>query len=61
MHVEQKKILMGKTPSEKLAIAQQMAQAARALKAAALRTFHPDWTEEQIARKVQELFLAAHT
>ncbi len=61
MNAEQKKILQGKTPSEKLAIAQQMAVAARELKASALRAFHPDWTEEQVVRKVRELFLAART
>jgi len=61
MNVDQKKILQGKTPSEKLAIAQQMALSARELKAAALRSFHPDWTEEQVVRKVREVFLAALT
>jgi len=61
MNAEQKQVLLGKTPSEKLAIAQQMALSARELKASALRTFHPDWTEEQVVRKVRELFLAART
>jgi hypothetical protein len=34
---------------------------ARALKAAGLRSQFPDWTEEQVQRKVKEIFLHAST
>jgi hypothetical protein len=61
VNAEQKKVLLTKTPAEKLAIAEQLYQTARAVKAASLRAFHPDWTEERIAREVRDIFLAAHT
>lgn len=35
--------------------------AARALKAAALREQHPDWTEAQVQQKVKEIFMHAVT
>ena len=60
MNAEQKKVLRTKTPAEKLALAEDLYLTAREVKAASLRAFHPDWTEEQIARKVRGIFLAAH-
>lgn len=61
MNAEQKKILMAKTPTEKLVIAERLYLMAREVKAASLRAFHPDWTEEQIARQVRDIFCAART
>ena len=34
---------------------------ARALKAAGLREQHPDWSEEQVQKRVREIFLHAVT
>jgi hypothetical protein len=34
---------------------------ARALKAAAVRGQHPEWTEEQVQARVKEIFLHART
>ena len=61
MNAEQKKVLLTKTPAEKLAIAERLLVMARDVKTASLRAFHPDWTEEQVAHKVREIFLAART
>ena len=61
MNAEQKKVLLAKSPAEKLAIAERLLVMARDVKAASLHAFHPDWSEEQIARKVREIFLAART
>ena len=61
MNAEQKKVLLAKTPAEKLVLAERLYLMARDVKAASLRAFHPDWTEAQIARKVGEIFLAART
>jgi hypothetical protein len=61
MNAEQKKVLRAKTPAEKLALAESLYLTARAVKAASLRAFHPDWTEDHIAREVRDIFLAAHT
>jgi hypothetical protein len=38
-----------------------MYRSARAIKTAALRSFHPDWTEEQVQRSVYEAFLYGRT
>lgn len=45
------------TPQEKLRAAQQLYWSARALKEAALRYEHPDWSDAQIARAVRTAFL----
>ena len=47
------------TPQQKLEQAAMLYRSARELKAAALRTEHPDWTEEQVQSKVREVFLYA--
>jgi hypothetical protein len=44
------------TPEQKLKTAAQMYLAARELKAAALRSFHPDWSEEKIGEEVARVF-----
>ncbi len=46
-------------PGRKLELAAEFNRAARELKAAALRSQHPDWSDEQVRRKVRELFLYA--
>jgi len=45
------------TGEQKLETAFAMYWSARHLKAAALRSLHPDWTDLQIERKVSEIFL----
>lgn len=47
------------TPEQKLHQALPLYHSARELKAAALRTKHPDWTEAQVQTEVRELFLYA--
>jgi len=61
MHPEQIRIFQSMTPGRKLRLAVQLHESARRLKAAALRRRHPDWTAEQIARKVRDIFLHART
>lgn len=55
------RILRAMTPAQKLAAAEDMYRAARAIKAAALRRQHPDWSEEEIRRKVRDIFLHGRT
>ncbi len=61
MHPEQKKIFQAMTPEQKLGAAMNLYHSARQLKAAALRHWHPDWSEEQIEKKVRDIFLYART
>ena len=49
------------TPEQKLKVAQRLFDSAQALKAAALRAQHPDWTEEMIWSAVRKIFLNAQT
>lgn len=49
------------TPAQKLEIAVQLWRAARALKAAALRAEHPDWSEDCVQEKVKEVFARARS
>lgn len=45
------------TPAEKLRLIAEMHFQAREMKRAAFRTFHPEWSEEEIERRVREVFL----
>ncbi|HUS37197.1 MAG TPA: hypothetical protein VM680_17760 [Verrucomicrobiae bacterium] len=47
------------TPQQKLATAGAMYLAAREFKAVALRSFHPDWSEQKIGEEVTRIFEAA--
>jgi NADPH-dependent 7-cyano-7-deazaguanine reductase QueF len=53
------KIYQQMTPEQKLHQALLLYHSARELKAAALRTKHPDWTEDQVQTEVREIFLYA--
>lgn len=59
MTPEQVNIYRHMSPARKLELAAEFNQSARALKSAALRAQHPDWSEEDIHRKVRECFLYA--
>jgi Rv0078B-related antitoxin len=48
------------TPEQKLRAAMRLCQSARALKAAAFRHRHPEWTDDQITRAVRDAFLFHH-
>ena len=49
------------TPQQKLATAGKMYLAAREFKAAALRSFRPDWSEEKIWEEVRRIFATTRT
>jgi hypothetical protein len=49
------------SPREKLQIANSLYWSAREAKAAWLRQIHPLWTEEQIEKTIQDIFLHATT
>jgi hypothetical protein len=61
MHPVQKRIFKKMTPEQKLRISMQLYRTARELKAAGLRRQHPEWTPQQIDKKVREIFLYART
>ena len=45
-------VLRQKTPLERLRIAGRMWRSARVVLRGSIRTFHPDWTEEQVQREI---------
>ena len=57
MSPEERDILQRMSPAERLGAFVLLYRSARAIKAAALRTFHPDWTDEQVQGAVREAFL----
>ncbi len=59
MTPEQIKIFKAMSPADKLSLAVQFYYDARRLKARSLETLHPEWTKEQVQKKVKELFLYA--
>ncbi len=48
--------LKGMTASEKVAVMHSLWHQAWVFKAAGIRAQHPDWTPEQVEKRVRELF-----
>ncbi len=61
MHPAQIKAYQSMTPEQKLQIALRLYYSAKELKVAALKDLHPDWSEEEINKKVNEIFMYAKT
>jgi hypothetical protein len=61
MMLEEKRILQLMTPEQRILAAATLYDAARELKEAALREFHPDWTDGQILEAVQKSFSHARS
>jgi len=61
MDAEHLRILRAMTPQQKLRTMQRLYDTARELKAAWLRTQHPDWGEAAIQRAVRDAFLYARS
>lgn len=61
LHPVQIEIYRKMTAQQKLEIANNLYWTARELKAMAIRDDHSDWTEEQVQKKVREIFLYART
>jgi hypothetical protein len=61
MDQKQKRILKSMEPEQKLEIALSLYYSAKELKAAGLRVQNPDWPEEKILDKLQDIFLYART
>jgi len=61
MHAKQKKIYQSMTPAQKLDVSIKLYQSAKALKTAAIKERHPDWSEEKIKKMVNEIFLYGRT
>lgn len=57
----QREIIARMTVEEKLLVANQLFHSARALKKAALQSFHPERSETEINRMVKESFLYARS
>lgn len=53
------RILRAMTPAQKLDAAARLYWGARDLKAAWLRSQHPDWTDAQVEKAVRDAFLYA--
>lgn len=51
----QLRVLRGLTAAQRLELAVQMSQTARALVAARLRAEHPDWSAKRLSREVTRL------
>ncbi len=57
---QQLEIIKGMSPAKRLRLAEQLYLSARQVKAAYLKTLHPDWDEEQIQRTVREWLIYAN-
>ena len=61
MHPLQRKIFREMAPGKKLEVAERLFFSAWELKKASVSKQHPQWTEDQINKKVRELFLYARS
>ena len=59
LHPEQIRAYRSMTPEQKLRAAADLYWAARRLKEAAVRQQHPEWSDDQVASDVRELFQRA--
>jgi len=55
----QDKILRQMTPQQKLDLAMSLYYSARELKSAWIRQLHQDWSDQQVAEAVREIFVNA--
>jgi len=55
----QRRIVAAMTPEQKVHVAFRLYWSARRLKEASLRTFHPELSDQEIRRRVNEAFLYA--
>jgi len=55
----QDKILRQMTPQQKLDLAMNLYYSARELKSAWIRQLHQDWSDQQVAEAVREIFVNA--
>jgi hypothetical protein len=58
---EQIEIYRRMTPGRRLEIAEQLYWGARAMKAAWIRSLHPDWPSQQVEAEVQRIFSNARS
>jgi hypothetical protein len=58
---EQIAVFRSMTGEQRLRLAEQLYWSARKLKAAALRSLHPEWSEEEVQREIRRIFLHART
>jgi hypothetical protein len=58
--MKQADIVAKMAPADKLRAAMRLYWSARALKAAAIRDSHRNWSEEQVAKAVRDAFLFRH-
>lgn len=49
------------TPGRRLELAEQLYWTGREMKAAWLRSIHPEWTEDQVAKEVTRIFSHARS
>ena len=56
---KQKKIFAQMSAEQKLKAAERLYYSARELKAAALRSFNPEWSEEKVLEETKKIFLNA--
>lgn len=61
MHPVQIQIFTSATPQKKIQLAMNLYHSAKKMKAAGLRKRYPEWSEEEIQKKVKEIFLYART
>jgi hypothetical protein len=56
----QREIIRKMTPAQKFAIARELYDTAWEIKRSALRSQHPDWTDEQVLARVKRIFTTGY-
>jgi len=59
--IEQKLLLKSMNPGKKIQLALSLYYSAKKLKFFGLKDQHPDWSEEEVLKKVREVFLYARS
>ena len=56
----QREIIRKMTPAQKFAIARELYDTAWEIKRSALRSQHPDWTDEHVLARVKRIFTTGY-
>ena len=56
----QREIIRKMTPAQKFAIARELYDTAWEIKRSALRTQHPEWTDDQVLARVKRIFTTGY-
>ena len=57
IHPQEVKIYQNMTPAQKVSLIERYYRDAKSLKRAAIKSLHPDWTDDKVEQTIKKIFL----